>query len=268
MKSKKKTIWIAAAVAAALVLALVIWLCARPGTGAPEPAASPTPDAQETQQPDVEETPQPGTVGDGDVSRVTTDTEAGTPWKTMTDDTYSVSVTALGGYDGLFIEDGSDEPVTGVLALQFRNDGSQAIAYAEYVFRAGEATLSFQLSNLPAGESAVVLEAGRHAYDSAEALKLTDRLVAFVDELTFASDQVLLVDNSDNSLTLMNLTDRTLPVVRVFYKYWYEDEQTFVGGITYTAKGRNIPAGGSVTIRPSHYVSDGCVLMGSGVYDE
>ena len=266
----KKTLWIAVAVAAVLVLALVIWLCTRPGEAATTPD-TPTESTTPNADPDVE-SPDPdalsATVGNGDTSNVTTDTAAGTPWKTMADSDYSVGIRSLGGYDGLFVEDGSDDSVTNVLALQFTNNGSTVIQYAEYAFDAGGETLVFKLSDLPAGESVVVLEANRHAYDSAAVLELTDRVVATVDELTFASDQVLIVDNGDSSLTLMNLTDETLPVVRVFYKYYYEEERTFVGGITYTAKGRSIPAGGSVTIYPSHYVTDGCVLMGSAIYSE
>lgn len=266
----KKTLWIVIAVAAVLVLALVIWLCTRSSDDAPSPdAPGVTETAQPTKDPDVESPDaQTPTVGNGDTSNVTTDTAADTPWTAMTDGDYNISIRSLGGYDGLFIEDGSDAEVSGVLALQFTNNGSDAIQYAEYAFQAGSETLSFKLSDLPAGYSAVVLEANRHPYDSAEVLKLTDRVVATVESLSFASEQVLVVDNGDDSLTLMNVTDETLPVVRVFYKFYYADENVFVGGITYTAKGRNIPAGGSVTIYPSHYVSDGCVLMGSAVYEE
>lgn len=264
----KKTLWIVIAVVAVLVLALVIWLCTRSGGEQPSPDA-PIESTAPNADPDVEAPDtQPGTVGNGDTSNVTTDAAAGAPWTVMTDGDYSIGIRALGGYDGLFIEDGSDDNVTNVLALQFTNNGSEAIQYAEYAFQAGDKTLNFKLSNLPAGYSAVVLEANRHPYDSAEVLQLTDRVVATVESLSFASEQVLIVDNGDDSLTLMNLTDKTLPVVRVFYKFYDEDENVFAGGITYTAKGRNIPAGGSVTIRPSHYISDGCVLMGSGVYEE
>lgn len=265
----KKTLWIAVAVVAVLVLALVIWLCARPGETPPEPDA-PIESANPNTDPDVESDPdaQNHTVGNGDTSNVTTDAADGVPWTTMTDSDYSVGIRALGGYDGLFIEDGSDAEVANVLALQFTNNGSEVIQYAEYAFQTGGETLRFKLSDLPAGSSVVVLEANRRQYDSSEVLKLTDRVVATTPELTFASDQVLIVDNGDSSLTLMNLTDETLPVVRVFYKYYYDEEDVFVGGITYTAKGRSIPAGGSVTIYPSHYVTDGCVLMGSAVYSE
>ena len=212
-------------------------------------------------------------VGDSNKTNVATDvTESGEepakPWTTMTDSDYGVRISTLAtGYDGYYIEDGSDEEVKNVLAMQFFNESDQDIQYAEYVFRSGDTAVSFKVSNLPAGQSCVVLEANRHQYNKNEVLELISRVVAKVDALPFASDQVLLVDNSDNTVTIMNLTDKELPVVRLFYKYFYEDQNTFLGGITYSASAEKIPAGGSVTVSPSHFESGVSMFMGSGVYE-
>ena len=135
----KKTLWIVIAVVAVLTIALVVYLCTRPGEAATTPD-TPTESTTPNADPDVE-SPDPdalsATVGNGDTSNVTTDTAAGTPWKTMADGDYSVGIRSLGGYDGLFVEDGSDDSVTNVLALQFTNNGSTVIQYAEYAFDAG-----------------------------------------------------------------------------------------------------------------------------------
>lgn len=259
------------AVAVVLLAAAAVLLFRGRDSGEGESAqTTPAPSETVTTAPDVELSAAPTDAGvSASVQNVTTDAAGeDAPWTTLTDPDYSVTVQSLGGYDGLFIEDGTDDAVTGVLAMLFTNNGSEVIQYAEYAFRAGEETLSFKLSDLPAGSSAVVLEANRHTYDENEALTLVDRLVATVPELTFASEQVLVVDNGDGSLTLVNQTDAVLPVVRVFYKGYYAEEDVFVGGITYTAKGRDVPVGGSVTITPSHYVPDDCILLGSAVYDE
>ena len=213
-------------------------------------------------------------IGDSNKTNVATDvTEAGTepakPWTTMTDADYGVRISTLAaGYDGFYIEDGSDDEVKNVLAMQFFNESNQDIQYAEYVFRSGDTAVSFKISNLPAGQSCVVLEANRHQYSKDEVLELISRVVAKVDALPFASDQVLLVDNSDNTVTIMNLTNKELPVVRLFYKYFYEDENTFLGGITYSASAEKVPAGGSVTVSPGHFESGVSIFMGSGVYEK
>lgn len=217
-------------------------------------------------------------TGNSNLSGVSTDTGSGaggsesesakTPWTTLEDADYGVTIkTMAAGYDGAFLEDGSDEQVKNVLALQFINHSDQDIQYAEYAFAVGDKPISFKVSDLPAGQSCVVLEATRHQRDTKEVLELISRVVAPVDLLP-SSDKVLPVINDDNTITLMNLTQEELPVVRVFYKYFYEDENTFVGGITYTATAQNIPAGGSVTVAPSHFEANASLIMGTGVYEQ
>ena len=217
-------------------------------------------------------------TGNSNLSGVTTDTGSGTagtgeetvkqPWTSLKDEDYGIEIRTLAaGYDGAFLEDGSDDEVKNVLALLFVNTSDKDIQYAEYAFAVDGRPISFKVSDLPAGQSCVVLEASRHQRDTSEVLELISRVVAPVDMLP-GSDKVLPVINDDNTITIMNLTQENLPVVRVFYKYFYKEENTFVGGITYTASAKDIPAGGSVTIAPSHFEANASVIMGTGVYDQ
>ena len=293
-KSRNTLIWTAVGVVVVLALALVIFFTARGGSNGSGSAAGEggiissllnkgdkdkDQDKDNAAEEDVtvltdEKIAQYETIGDSNKSGISTDIsgsgeQPATPWKTLNDTDYGVHFSTLAaGYDGYYIEDGSDEEVKNVLAMQFFNDSDQAIQYAEYVFRTGDTAVSFKVSNLPAHQSCVVLEANRHKYNSGEVLDLISRVVAKVDTLPFASDQVLLVDNNDNSVTIMNLTNETLPVVRFFYKYFYEDQNTFLGGITYTATAEDIPAMGSVTVNPGHFESGVSMFMGSGVYQK
>ena len=217
-------------------------------------------------------------TGNSNLSGVTTDTGSGTagtgeetvnqPWANLKDEDYGVEISTMAaGYDGAFLEDGSDDEVKNVLALLFKNTSDQDIQYAEYVFSVDGKPISFKVSDLPVGQQCVVLEASRHQRDTSEVLELISRVVAPVDMLP-GSDKVLPVINDDNTITIMNTTQETLPVVRVFYKYFYEDENTFVGGITYTATAKDVPAGGSVTIAPTHFEANASLIMGTGVYDQ
>lgn len=231
-------------------------------------------EAEAAETPDTEAEPEPVEVpGDTNVKNVSADNggvggDADTPWNTMTDGDYLVSIRRLNAYSGPFVEDQSDDEVSNVLALQFRNDSEQDLQYAEYVFDVDGRELVFKLSNLPAGASCVVLEASRHPYRADEVLKLTSRLVTNVDTLSSAADQILIVDNGDNSITVMNLTDQPITVARVFFKTYYPDQDTFIGGITYMVELKNIPANGSSEpISPTHYDSKYSVFTGSGVYD-
>lgn len=217
--------------------------------------------------------PAPVTPGDSNVSNVEADNggaggEAETPWSTMTDGDYQIAIRRLNAYSGPFFEDGSDEEVSNVLALQFRNDGQQAVQYAEYVFDINGEEVAFKLSNLPAGQRCVVLAANRHAFNANDVLKLKSRLVAQVEYLPTADDQLLLVNNGDDTVTIMNLTDHEIPLARAFYKTYYADQDTFIGGITYTIEIQSIPAGGSSgAVAPSHFSAEMSRFVGSGVYE-
>lgn len=207
-------------------------------------------------------------VGDNNLSAVETDAKEGKVWEVLKDEDYGIKIDALDeGYSGPFVEDGSDEKVKKVLALKFTNTGTQDIQYAEYVFGIGKETVSFKLSDLPVGQSCVVLETTQHKYKKKDALSLVTRVVALVDEIPFARDQILVVDNSDNSITVMNLTEKEIPAARVFYKNYDAKQNLFVGGITYNAKVEKIPAGGSITVSPEHFKTGDSVVVGTGVYE-
>ena len=217
--------------------------------------------------------PAPIEPGDTNTSNVIVDDGSGsvgadTPWSKMTDSDYQISMRRLNAYNGPFLEDGSDAEVSNVLALQFRNDGDQDVQYAEYVFLVNGTEVPFKVTNLPAGQSCVVLAANKQAYNAADVLKLKSRLVAHVDYLPTADDQLLLVNNGDDTVTIMNLTNQPIPVARVFYKTYYAEQNTFVGGITYTIEVKNIPANGSSgAVAPAHFSSELSRFVGSGVYD-
>ena len=106
----------------------------------------------------------------------------------MTDADYKISIRRLNAYSGPFLEDGSDEEVSNILALQFRNDGDQDVQYAEYVFNINGVDVPFKLSDLAVGQRCVVLAANRQAYNASDVLKLKSRLVAHVDSLRMDDD--------------------------------------------------------------------------------
>ena len=150
--------------------------------------------------------PTPVSPGNSDVSNVNTDTGTAapeTPWSTLTDGDYQIAIRRLNPYSGPFVEDGTDEMVTNVLALQFRNDSQQAVQYAEYVFDINGEEVAFKLSNLDVGQRCVVLAANRHAYNANEVLKLKSRLVAAVDVLPSADNQILPVV-VDDTITVLS----------------------------------------------------------------
>lgn len=193
------------------------------------------------------------------------------PQKTVLSLPYTIPGTNLvvqrvAAYNGIYMEDGSNQESSGVAMMLLKNTGSEAVEYAEVIMQYDDKTLTFKASALPAGSQAVVQAEGRATCASGD-LTVCSANVATLSALGMAENKVSVVDNGDNTLTVKNLTDSEIVTVRVFYKYYMKEESTFVGGITYTAKISNLASGASVTISPSHFTSDSGKVVMVRTYD-
>lgn len=62
-----------------------------------------------------------------------------------------LSLMSVNRYAGAFVEDGSDETVSDVLAITVRNDGDKTVQYAQITLTQGESTYQFSITTLPVG---------------------------------------------------------------------------------------------------------------------
>lgn len=157
-------------------------------------------------------------------------------------------------YDGIFLEDGSDISVSGITTILLENSGNKDIEYTKITLNCNGIGLSFQASDIPAGAFVVVQESSKASYQTGTYTDCSAD-VADSDHLDQSSDEIKVQENEDGSLTICNLTDSVIPCVRLFYKFYMEEENAYVGGITYTAKLLDLEAYGNQTITPSHYIS-------------
>ena len=70
-----------------------------------------------------------------------------------------------------------------------------------------------------------------------------------------SEDLVSVEDNGDNSITVTNLTDKTLSDIKVHFKNYLPEDDVYVGGITYTITLKDLEAGASMGVSASHYDS-------------
>ena len=172
----------------------------------------------------------------------------------------------LNSYDGAFIEDGTDEEVYGITAAVIRNAGEENLEYAEITLERDGEPLVFRVSTLPAGATVAVQEAERKTYQEGTYQNCT-AVVAELDKFEKSKDEVKVEETEDGSLRVTNLTKKELPCVRIFYKLYMEDADTYIGGITYTAKVTELEAGKSQDILPSHYSKESSKIMMIRIYD-
>ena len=167
---------------------------------------------------------------------------------------YDLTIEKLAPYNGMFVEDGSNANVKNVAMLLVNNSGDDPVEYTRISIVFGQEELLFDISALPAGEKLVVQEKNGKTISEGKAASAS-ALVVRRANMEMSESKVSVKDNGDNTLTIKNLTDETIPTIRVFYKYYMEDENLFVGGIAFTVRVSRLGAGASVTLQPSHYTS-------------
>lgn len=158
----------------------------------------------------------------------------------------------INSYDGIFFEDGTDREVSNVSAIVLANKGEKALEYVNITLMCGDTQLRFVGSTLDAGNRMIILEAEAKTYENGVYSNCTVEFSS-VDNLLVSDKRVYVEDNGKGGLLVTNLTKEDIPCVRIFYKYYMDDVEVYVGGITYTAKLVDLKAGKSVVVTPSHY---------------
>ena len=157
----------------------------------------------------------------------------------------------------MFVEDGSNADLENVAMLMVKNDGGFPVEYTQIRVACGEEELLFDVSALPVGERLVVQEKTGKAIPEGGATSASVLVVQRAD-MEMSESKVKVTDNGNNTLTIRNLTNETIPTVRLFYKYYMDEEQLFVGGIAFTVRITKLGAGASVTIQPSQIGRASC----------
>ena len=170
-----------------------------------------------------------------------------------------ITIQRINGYSGIFIEDGSDKEVKNVAAIEVKNTSNKPLEFAQIQLYNGSKKLVFDVSTLPANSSAVVMEKNKASFNSSKGVTYGGTTAGYVNSLEKASS-IKCKKVKNNGIEVTNTSSKNIPCVRVFYKY-KSSEGYYVGGITYTAKVKDLKAGASQTIYPSHFASDGGEIM-------
>lgn len=209
------------------------------------------PTAPQAQETEPEETEKPQNISDDFLCAV-----AGS----------DLVIEKISAYDGPFLEDGSDKEVTDVTAILLTNMGDNYAEYAEITLNRDGTQLKFIASALAPGSTMLVLEADGKAYCDGTYTNCTAN-VAAGENYTLSENQVRLEERDEGGLTLTNLTQRDIPCVRIFYKFYKADTGIYIGGITYTAKVTDLAAGSTCVVTPSHYLKGYSKVIKVVTYD-
>lgn len=167
---------------------------------------------------------------------------------------YDLVIEKLDSYEGMFVEDGTNTQVASVAMMLVSNQGDYPVEYTQICAEFEGESLVFDISALPAGEKLVVQEKTGKKMPEGDPISVT-ALVVRRAEMEMSQDRVQVTDNGNNTLTIRNVSGEGIPTIRVFYKYYMENEQIFVGGIAFTLRVTGLGSGEQVTLQPAHYTS-------------
>lgn len=164
-------------------------------------------------------------------------------------------------YTGAYMEDGTNEVLTGLLMIVVKNTGTQDIQYAEIEMPVDDKIARFKMSTLPAGESMVVLEMNRMEYvDTTYTTAISKNVALFQNPMSLCKDKVeIQTHNGTINITNISGSDIVGDVV-IYYKNSSAD--MLYGGITY----RCVISGGLKKdeikqISASHFTAAGSRVM-------
>lgn len=172
-----------------------------------------------------------------------------------------IELQALSGYQGPYVEDGTDDIVSDVLAITVRNDGDKTVQYAHIILTQGETAYEFNVTTLPVGASAQLLELSRQPMpDSTDGMTAQVTACAVFDTEPTMCEDVFQIETQDTAITITNNSGSDITgQIYVYYKIAYGD--LYMGGITYRVGTAGLKAGESTTCYAGHFSTDYSKLM-------
>lgn len=156
----------------------------------------------------------------------------------------------LASYDGPFLEDGTGDEVVGVAALVIENTGGTMVSEGSVILVQGERMLVFELTGLPPGACALVLEKDRQS-NSADAIQACWGWVR--REYPENMGQVGVEHTGLGSLAFTNRTTEQIYKAEALFKNYDAVSGMYIGGISYLAEVAQLQAGETRVISPPYF---------------
>ncbi len=167
----------------------------------------------------------------------------------------------ISSYAGIYMEDGTDEPVSDVMMIVLENTAEQDLQLARISIEYEDFTAKFEVTNLPAGEKVVALEKSRHPGTSEEYLSIQTKNVLFFPEPMGLEEERIEIKGHNGTLEVTNISgEDIMGDIYIYYKNSATD--LLYGGITYRVPVRGgLKAGESTTVIAGHYTPDNSRLL-------
>ena len=164
-----------------------------------------------------------------------------------------VDITQIGTYAGYYVEDGSDEIVSGTAVVIVENNSDDDIQLLNFtVCTESGNEYEFELTTLFSGERTTVIEKNRKNFDIEDPVVSVQKnhLAVFAEKPSLHQDTFRLVI-SGNTIIVKNITDKPISAGRVFFKNISDD--LLIGGITYMVSFENLAPDAEIALSSTHF---------------
>lgn len=174
---------------------------------------------------------------------------------------YGVCLEQVRSYTGTYMEDGSDQLISGVMMILVRNDGEDDIQLMHIEVAYADAVFHFKVTNLPAGSSAVLLELDRSAKPQGIPTGAVASNVVLFSEPMEVDTSIYEISGADGMLNVKNISGADIGGdIYVYYKYKAQD--VYYGGITFRVEIQGgLKAGEIRQVMTSHFNPDNCEVI-------
>lgn len=170
-------------------------------------------------------------------------------------------ITDIGKYTGIFVEDGSDEPVSGIMMIILKNISGKDLQYGEIYVEYPSHTAEFTVSNLPNNGSVVLLEKNKKKPTQKELLSARYENCVFFASAMDTMEETFEISGNNGAMNVKNIsqTDIDSPI-EVYYKN--SSTSLFYGGITYKITiPTGVKAGKMAQLYSPHYDLSNCKVV-------
>ena len=168
----------------------------------------------------------------------------------------------IGSYTGMYVEDGSNEVVSGVMMATLTNNSDQDLEYAQITVYGEAENAQFAVTALPRGKTVVLLEKERKPYDADTAYdRATMDLAAFFSTPLSVMEETFLIQGLDGALNVTNISDEDI-TGDIVICYKNTGGNYLYGGIAYRVKIEGgLKAGEIRQIMTEHFAGEGSAVI-------
>ncbi len=198
--------------------------------------------------------------GESGTESASGDDSTGTNLNIQTFDPIVVSdglqITLISNYSGVFLEDGSDDIVSSIMMIKLENTSEKDLQLARINVKYDNFTAEYEATNLPSGESVVLLEKNRRTFTEEKFISISAENVVFFEENMSVMEDVFETAGGEGFVELKNISNEDVEgTIYIFYKNKVQD--VFYGGITYRATIEDsILSGESKRVLTQHFTDE------------